>query len=124
MSDDLDKIAKFEKAIKDKYGAEAIENPKKHWTDVKEQQYSKDKKKLYEKMYKKSKVDFEDRKEYKISKKYEKEYGTRNCPVCDSYLFSNLESAYITKYGCCKRCYIMYVEGREQRWNSGWRPEQ
>ena len=31
MSQDLNKIAKIEQAIKEKYGDEAIQNPKKNW---------------------------------------------------------------------------------------------
>ena len=33
---DFDKIAKYEKAIKDKYGNEAIQNPKKNWDEEKD----------------------------------------------------------------------------------------
>ena len=34
-------IVKVEKAIAEKYGQEAIDNPKRHWTDEKEKQYVK-----------------------------------------------------------------------------------
>jgi hypothetical protein len=25
-------------------------------------------------------------------------------------------------YGCCIECYIFFIEGRPERWRSGWRP--
>ena len=28
------------------------------------------------------------------------------------------------KYECCWTCNIQYVEGREERWRSGWRPNK
>ena len=36
---DLNEIAKIEKAIKDKYGTEAIQNPKGSWSEEKEKRY-------------------------------------------------------------------------------------
>lgn len=28
------------------------------------------------------------------------------------------------KFGCCNLCFVYFVEDREERWNSGWRPSQ
>ena len=42
-------VVKLEKAIAEKYGEEAIQNPKKNWNDEKEAQYVEDLKILYEK---------------------------------------------------------------------------
>ena len=36
-------IVKVEKAIAEKYGEEAIDNPKRHWTDEKEKKFAKKK---------------------------------------------------------------------------------
>ena len=30
---------------------------------------------------------------------------------------------YFSKFGCCFECYVKWIEDREDRWNSGWRPE-
>jgi len=27
------------------------------------------------------------------------------------------------KFDCCYECYIQFVDGREERWKSGWRPQ-
>ena len=43
-------IVKVEKAIAEKYGEEAIQNPKRYWTDEKEKQYVKQLKDLYKVM--------------------------------------------------------------------------
>ena len=29
----------------------------------------------------------------------------------------------MNRFECCSQCYINYVEFREDRWNSGWRPQ-
>ena len=41
MKKDLNDIAAIEKAIKQKYGDDAIQNPKKHWDQEKEKKFSK-----------------------------------------------------------------------------------
>ncbi len=41
MKKDYDKIAALEKAISDKYGKEAVEDPRNSWTDEKEDAYNK-----------------------------------------------------------------------------------
>ena len=46
---DLNHIAKIEKAIKDKYGEEAIQNPRGSWNQEKEEKYLNDLKDFYEK---------------------------------------------------------------------------
>ena len=28
------------------------------------------------------------------------------------------------KFGCCRYCYVEFIEHREQRWLDGWRPDQ
>ena len=123
MNQDLDRVAKFEKAIKDKYGEEAIQNPKKNWGPDKEDRFLNERKQFYSKIYSRSENSTIQKGDYKVSEKFYKNSKNRQCPVCDDYLFSNLEFGYITKYGCCKTCYINFVEGREERWKAGWRPE-
>ena len=39
MKKDIDYIVRLEKAIKEKYGVEAIQNPAKFWNEEKEKQY-------------------------------------------------------------------------------------
>ena len=48
----------------------------------------------------------------------------RTCPVCDVYSFHSKDDWYMNKYECCYDCYIQWVDGREERWISGWRPNE
>ena len=71
MSDNKQEyIAKLEKAISQKYGDEAINNPQRFWDEDKEKEY-----------------------------------------------ISRISSMLVG-------CYIQYVEGREERWSTGWRPNK
>ena len=59
-----------------------------------------------------------------ISKKLLTKRSSRTCPVCETYSFDIKDDVYMNKYDCCYRCYIQYVEDREERWETGWRPNQ
>ena len=48
--DDPHYIVKLEKAIAKKYGEEAIQNPKKHWNEEKEEEYIEQSKEFYKKI--------------------------------------------------------------------------
>ena len=120
---DLNYIANIEKAISDKYGTETVQNPKGRWTKEKEEQYLEQLKKLQEKtdrlQEKIEKVEFNG---FLISKKLLNRNGNRTCLTCDTYSFDSKDDVYMNKFDCCFKCYIQYVEGREDRWHAGWRP--
>ena len=125
MKHDPTHIAKIEKAIKDKYGDEAIINPKSQWDDDKEKEYIEELKKLSKKdrvsYYKPESVDNNGT---LITKKLiNKDNVERTCPVCKEYSFDTKDDVYMKKLQCCYGCYIQYVDGREERWQSGWRPQ-
>jgi len=117
-------IVKLEKAIAEKYGQEAIQHPKKNWNDEKEAQYVEDLKLLYEKKHNQDAEDKVDVDGVLIDKKLFNKESNRSCPVCNTYSFSYRDDLYMTKYQCCSRCYIQWVEGREERWKKGWRPNK
>jgi hypothetical protein len=124
MKHDPDYIASLEKAIKEKYGDDAISNPKSGWDDDKEEEYLKQLKKMSQKdrdsYYKKEVVDNNG---ILITKKLiKKDNVRRTCPVCDTYSFDTKDDVYMKKFECCYKCYIQYVDGREERWKNGWRP--
>lgn len=120
---DFDRIAQFEKAIKKKYGELAIKNPKSFWDENKEKEYLEQLKTL---------VEIEDERGDErievngvlLPKKLIKRDNTRVCPVCDVYSFATNDDFYMIKFGCCSKCYIQHVEDREERWQSGWRPDK
>ncbi len=43
------------------------------------------------------------------------------CPVCSGPMKGKSTNTYYD-WGCCVLCHIFFVEGREERWKSGWRP--
>ena len=119
-------IVKLEKAISKKYGPEAIENPRKHWNDEKEKDYQEQITKIYEKDLRKEiqneKIEVDG---VLISKKLlNKEPVRRICPVCSEYSFSIGDDVYMKKFDCCYKCYTQWVDGREERWETGWRPSK
>ena len=121
---DPNRIARIEQAIAKKYGSEAIDNPRKFWNDEKEKSYQEQIKELEEK-----ERAFEESQEKHevngilISKKLlTKEVTRRDCPVCDTFSFNPKDDVYMSRFDCCYNCYIQWVDGREERWESGWRP--
>ncbi len=124
MTDKRDKIAGLEKAIKEKYGEEAIAHPRANWDDDKEREYLEQIKKLAAKKRRVAeKTDKVDNDGFFVSKKLLNKESKRNCPVCSVYSFDVRDDVYMNKYECCFKCYIQYVEGREDRWKTGWRPD-
>jgi hypothetical protein len=108
---------KIEQAIAKKYGKETVINPKSTWDDEKEKKYLDELKEVYY-----NNVDKEEIDGVFIPKKLLKEESNRSCSICKTYSFKSRDDVYMTKFGCCWNCYIQYIDGREQRWTSGWRP--
>jgi hypothetical protein len=119
---DYNEIAKYEKAIKDKYGNEAIQNPKKNWDEEKEAKYLEELKAFYKRGSSKKKL--EKSEGFEIVHKKAERKTERICPVCATYSMSSRDDLYMNKFQCCWDCYIQYVDGREERWKTGWRPER
>ena len=115
-------VVKLEKAIAKKYGQEAIENPKKYWTDEKEKEYLSELKECYENTEDKEDVDKDEVNGVFIPKKLLNKESNRSCPICNIYSFKSNDDVYMTKFDCCEKCYIQWVEDREERWLQGWRP--
>jgi len=122
-SDDPNFVVKLEKAIEQRWGSEAVENPKKHWTPEKEKKHAEEVREFYKlqasKNTKNSKEKF---KGFLISKKLLTKENERECPVCGSYSFSGRDDLYMARYECCFGCYVQWIEDREERWENGWRP--
>lgn len=122
---DLNKIAAIEKAIKEKYGEEAIDNPRANWDEVKEKKYLEEMREFYKKNKRlnqsRDKIDVNG---IKVSKKLLNRESLKNCPVCGALLKSVKDDVSLIKFDCCNTCYIKYIEDREERWLKGWRPNE
>ncbi len=57
-----------------------------------------------------------------ISKKVNERKDDRTCPVCKTYSFSMKDDLYMNRFRCCQKCYYDFVHDREERWHTGWRP--
>lgn len=122
---DYDHIARVEKAIKQKYGEEAVANPRQNWDETKEKEYLAQMKEHYELRRKseeyQEKVDVDG---IKISKKLLNRESLKSCPVCESLPKTSIDDVCLIKFKCCGVCYDRYVFGREERWQEGWRPNE
>ena len=122
---ELNKIAEIEKAIAKKFGVETIVNPKSLWTDDKEKEYLEQLEQFYSKQRKaleNSEKTEEDG--FLVPKNLITKESKRVCPVCETYSFSMRDDLYMNKYECCYSCFIQWVDDREERWLTGWRPNK
>ena len=115
-------VAKVEKEIQKKYGKKAIQHPKKEWNDHKEQEYLNQLKEVYYKELKEEDYDKVEVDGVFVPRKLINKNSSRSCPVCNTYSFKSNDDVYMSKFDCCFRCYIQWVEDREERWKTGWRP--
>jgi len=119
MKRDLNLIAKFERAIAEKYGAITVENPRANWNEEKERKYLKEIKEL-SKIEKKRQQEVEkiEKDGFLVSKKLINKESDRVCPACFEYSFNIKDDVYMNRYDCCSKCYVQFVEGREERWQN------
>ena len=115
-------VVKVEKAIAEKYGNETIQNPKKYWTKEKEKEYLSQLKEFYKESDESEDYDTNEINGVFIPKKLLNKESDRSCPICKTYSFKSIDDVYMTKFDCCFKCYVQWVEGREERWLKGWRP--
>ena len=119
MKKDLNYIAKLEQAIAKKYGEETIQNPRSTWTQEKEQKYLEEIKEIYkQELQSKSSDEKIEANGFFVSKKLLTNKEDRTCPTCFVYSFEQKDDVYMNKYDCCYRCYLKFVEGKEERWQN------
>jgi len=119
----LDKIAKIEKAIAEKFGADTIVNPKAFWTDEKEKKYLEEIKEFYKEEHRKEQQkDKVEKDGFFLPKNLITKENKRKCSVCGIFSFKLKDDLYVNKFDCCFVCYLQHVEFNEVRWSNGWRP--
>ena len=120
-----DYIARVEKEISKKFGKDTIKNPHAGWDEDKEEKYIEDCKIFQRKIDKnRESDDMIEHNGFLISKKLITVNANRTCPVCETYSFNKRDDFYMNKFECCYDCFIQWVDGREERWLAGWRPNQ
>ena len=118
-------IAAIEQAISQKYGEETIQNPRANWDEIKEKEYLEQMRELYKKTAQRE--TFEEKIDVngiKVSKKLFNRDSLQHCSVCSSLAREVLDDVCFLKFDCCHKCYVKYVEDREERWEQGWRPQK
>ena len=124
MKKDLNQIAAIEIAIKKKYGAEAIANPLGSWTPEKEKEYLEQLQDLARQEDDEAAEDeFEDLNGVLIHKKLVNRRKENRCGTCKNKIAKLDDDVSYLKFGACYKCYINYIESREERWKTGWRPK-
>ena len=108
-----DHLIQVEKAIQEKYGEEAIQNPKATWDEEKEKAYLAQITQIYKTYTPREKIEVDG---VLIPKKLFRKESKRTCPECKVYSFDAKDDLYMIKFKCCFRCYIQHVEGREEKW--------
>ena len=122
---ELDGLAAVEKAISQKYGKETIQNPRSEWSEEKEKEYIQQMKEFYKaKSLKERWKDKIDVNGIKATKKLLNRESLRTCSVCGKFPKKTMDDVCLLKFECCSKCYLQYVEGREDRWKEGWRPSE
>ena len=46
------------------------------------------------------------------------------CPVCERVMKGSMSTKTFYDLGCCRDCFIAFVEHKEEKWSSGWRPSE
>ncbi len=125
MKYDLNQIAALEKAIGDQYGQSAVMNPKSGWNEEKEKEYLQlTKQKMISESSNENKYEEIDLDGILIPKKLINSKQKRKCEYCNQYSFNREDDVYFSKYETCQKCYVKFIEDREDRWKSGWRPNK
>ena len=118
-SKDPNYIVKLEKAIAERYGQETIQHPRSGWTEEKELSYLDQIKHRQKKDSKqRERAEKINKDGFFLSKKLLTRDEDRVCPACFEYSFSLKDDIYMNKYDCCYKCYVHFVEGREERWQN------
>jgi len=115
-------VVKIEQQIQKKYGEKATQHPKKDWTAQKEQEYLIQLKEVYHKELREEDLDKVEVSGVFVPRKLINKNSSRSCPICSIYSFKSNDDVYMSKFDCCEKCYIQWVEDREDRWLTGWRP--
>lgn len=119
----MEELQQIEWAIKQKYGEIAVADPRQFWTKEKEEELKIQIRENQEKYILREKNEEKIEKDgFLISKRLLTTRRSESCPVCLTYSTNNKDMVYLVKFNCCTNCYIKYVEGREERWQTGWRP--
>ena len=113
MKKDLNYIQALEKAVKEKYGEAATQNPKQFWDENKEKEYIQQQKEFVSRQYSND----ETREKIEVDgvllpKKLINKNVNRECSLCNKYSFDKRDDLYINKFKACYKCYLCKLENK------------
>jgi hypothetical protein len=114
MKRDLNYIQALEKAVKEKYGDLATQNPKQFWDEVKEKQFIEQQKEFISKTY--SHQELREKVEVDgvlLPKKLINKNNNSVCSICNKYSFEKRDDLYLNKFKACYRCYLCKLEDKK-----------
>ena len=122
MKKDTNYVASVEKSVAEKYGKIAVQDFRSEWREEKEKVYLDQLREARENKVNEitSTKEIGDNTVIKLSSRKNPE--NRVCPVCKTYSFSPIDDLYMNRFECCHPCYVDFVEFRQERWDTGWRP--
>ena len=110
--EEQNKIAAIERAIANKYGEETIQNPRSNWTDEKESEYLKELSEKAKREKNNEELEKINKNGYQVTKKVMERKSNRYCSRCKTYSFNGKDDVYMTRFNCCFKCYVLFIEGR------------
>jgi len=120
---DLDQIAHLEKLFAEEYGEQSVKDFRAEWSPEREKEYLAQLKRQTRRdndgEMKKVEVEGVMITERALGRK-----TARVCPVCETYSFSGRDDLFMNRFACCYECHVEFVDGREERWTNGWRPDE
>jgi hypothetical protein len=114
---DVNYLFNLEKSIKEKFGEEAIKNPKANWDPTKEAHYLAQLKELSHKEQLTNNFnDFMVIEGVLLPAKLFTKENNRICLICSHYSISKGDDVYLNKFKTCFKCFVNFVEDREEKW--------
>ena len=108
---DQNKIAAMEKAISQKYGDLAVQNPAYFWNEEKEKQYLEQLKEVSRKYQKQEESEEKELNGFYVRGKLFTKEQNNKCSKCGVYSTKMVDDLYLNKFNACYTCYIKYIEG-------------
>ena len=120
----LNNIARLEKAVKKRWGDEAIKNPLSDWDEEKEKSFKEELASSTKKSKANTKDEAEERNGFFVTKRLLSRESIKHCSVCGKKISNLKDETHHTKWSTCLECYVKHIEDREARWIDGWRPNR
>jgi len=110
---DMNFIQALEKAVKEKYGDLATQNPKYFWDEFKEKEFLEQQKELALKKHlnevSREKVEVDG---VLLPKKLINKNIDKECSFCKKYSFDKRDDLYLNKFKACYKCYLCKLEDK------------